>query len=59
MALKAPILNVLEKGFFYNWMKENNRLGRQFKVPRLSNDRKVVDSILKNNTLSLNSYKID
>jgi hypothetical protein len=58
MALSSPILNIVEKDFFYNWMKKNNRLGRQFKIPRLSNDRKIIDS-MKNQSLSLKSYKID
>ena len=32
---------------FYIWMKKNNRLGGQSKIPRLSNDRKIVNEILK------------
>jgi len=32
---------------FYNWLKKKNKLGGQYKVPRLSNDRKYVDEILK------------
>jgi hypothetical protein len=31
---------------FYNWLKKNNKLGGQFKVPRLSNDRKIIQEIL-------------
>lgn len=59
MALRSPILNVVSKNFFYNWMKKNNRLGRQFKVPRLNNNRDLVDSMFKNESLSLKSYKIN
>ncbi len=32
---------------FYIWMKKNNRLGGQSKIPRLSNDRKIINEILK------------
>lgn len=46
MVLSEPLIKVLPKGTFYNWMKKHNRLGGQFKVPRLSNNRKIVDDIL-------------
>lgn len=59
LALEPPILNMVPPGYFYNWMKKNNRLGRQFKVARLNNNRKFVDSMFKNQTLSLKSYKFD
>ena len=45
MALEMPILHRVEKGFFYKWMKSQNKLGRQFKVPRLANHRNHIDSI--------------
>jgi hypothetical protein len=45
--LQFPIVKALPKGTFYNWLKANNRLGGQFKVPRLSNDRKILDDVLK------------
>jgi hypothetical protein len=34
---------------FYKWLKVNNKLGGQFKVPRLSNDRLLLEEILKIN----------
>ena len=34
--LQFPIVRSLPKGSFYNWLKSNNKLGGQFKVPRLS-----------------------
>jgi hypothetical protein len=43
--LKPPVVNKLPKGTFYNWLKKNNRLGGQYKVPRLSNSRDVLESI--------------
>ncbi len=45
--LQKPTVRVLPKGTFYNWLKSNNKLGGQYKVPRLSNDRKVVEEVLK------------
>lgn len=47
MVLEEPLLRVLPKGTFYNWLKKNDRLGGQYKVPRLSNNRKHVEDILE------------
>lgn len=47
MALKFPTIKVLPEGTFYKWMKSRNKLGGQNKVPRLSNNREYVDSILE------------
>lgn len=47
MILKKLKLNVVPKGTFYNWLKSKNKIGGQHKIPRLSNDRKYVDEILK------------
>jgi len=46
LVIGDPLVNNLEKGTFYKWMKQNNKLGGQHKVPRLSNDRKYVDELL-------------
>lgn len=45
--LQTPLVKALPKGSFYNWLKRNNKLGGQFKVPRLSNDRSVVEELLQ------------
>lgn len=45
IALRMPILHMLEKGVFSSWLKRKGKLGGQHKVPRLSNDRKYVDEI--------------
>jgi hypothetical protein len=45
--LKLPIVKSVEKGTFYKWLDSKNKLGGQFKVPRLSNERKFVEEILK------------
>jgi len=46
MILNEPIIRILPKGTFYNWLKSKGKLGGQYKVPRLSNDRKHVDEIM-------------
>lgn len=45
--LKAPIVHKLPNGSFYKCLKAENRLGGQFKVPRLSNRRDFLESIKK------------
>ncbi|MBL6648861.1 MAG: GH3 auxin-responsive promoter family protein [Flavobacteriaceae bacterium] len=34
---------------FYDWLKNKKKLGGQNKVPRLSNDRKIIEELLKLN----------
>lgn len=52
--LDAPEIISLPAGTFDRWLREtgNHRLGGQRKVPRLSNDRKIADSILSLKYLS-------
>lgn len=45
--LQPPVIMNMPKGTFYNWLKANNKLGGQYKVPRLNNDRKIMDEILR------------
>ncbi len=45
--LQKPMVHVLPKGTFYNWLKEKDKLGGQHKVPRLCNDRKYVDDVMQ------------
>lgn len=47
IVLGPPIIHVARDGLFYDWLKKNKKLGGQNKIPRLSNDRKYLDSILK------------
>ncbi|MDA3944379.1 MAG: GH3 auxin-responsive promoter family protein [Bacteroidetes bacterium] len=47
MVLRPPIIHVLKKGTFYAWLKQKGKLGGQHKVPRLSNNRELVEEILK------------
>jgi hypothetical protein len=47
MILREPLIRVLPADTFYKWLKSKGRLGGQYKVPRLSNDRKYVDEIME------------
>ena len=47
MALLSPLVHVVENGTFYNWMAQRGKLGGQHKVPRLSNTREYLDSLLQ------------
>jgi hypothetical protein len=47
MVLRLPVIRAVPNGTFYNWMKLKGKLGGQYKVPRLVNDRHYVDEILK------------
>ncbi len=46
MALGMLKLTVVKPGHFQQWLKAKNKLGGQHKVPRLSNDRTVLEEIL-------------
>jgi hypothetical protein len=46
LSLNIPVVRSLEKGVFYSWMKQREKIGGQNKVPKLSNDRRYIDSIL-------------
>ncbi|MBF6627926.1 MAG: GH3 auxin-responsive promoter family protein [Proteiniphilum sp.] len=46
LSLDIPVVRVVEKGVFYEWMKKRDKAGGQHKVPKLSNDRKYVESLL-------------
>ncbi|MBN2773449.1 MAG: GH3 auxin-responsive promoter family protein [Prolixibacteraceae bacterium] len=58
LVLKPPLIRSLEEGSFYDWLKRNNKLGGQHKVPRLMNNRGIVDDILKNSNLSINNLNL-
>jgi len=45
--LKPLVVTVVKKGGFQNYMKSVGKLGGQNKVPRLSNDRKIADTLKK------------
>lgn len=49
LALTMLKVNVARKNLFYDWLKTNHRIGAQIKVPRLSNDRKLMEELLQLN----------
>jgi hypothetical protein len=47
IALRLPIVHILPVGTFNEWLKSKGKLGGQHKVPRLSNDRTILEEVLK------------
>ena len=47
ITLIMPTIHKMEKGTFIKWLGTKGKLGGQNKVPRLSNDRKIVEEILE------------
>jgi hypothetical protein len=46
MVLTPPKINIVPRETFYAWMRSKGKLGGQHKVPRLSNSREYLDSVL-------------
>ena len=46
LVLNLPEIILIQNNEFYMWLKQNKRLGGQYKIPRLSNDRKIAEEIL-------------
>ncbi|OQY92530.1 MAG: hypothetical protein B6D37_14655 [Sphingobacteriales bacterium UTBCD1] len=46
IALRMPIIHSMQKGIFTEWLRNNGKLGGQHKIPRLSNERKLLQEIL-------------
>ncbi len=47
LILRAPIIHAAPEGTFYNWLKKLKKLGGQNKVPRLSNNRVIIEELLE------------
>lgn len=47
IALRLPIVHKLPVGTFTTWLRSKGKLGGQHKVPRLSNERSMLEEILK------------
>lgn len=45
MTLNPPVLNIAREKLFYDWLKRNDKLGGQNKIPRLSNDRTYLEEL--------------
>ncbi|MFY8069348.1 MAG: GH3 auxin-responsive promoter family protein [Flavobacterium sp.] len=47
MTLNPLVLNVARENLFYDWLKQQDKLGGQHKVPRLSNERTYLENLLQ------------
>lgn len=45
MTLNPLVVNVARENLFYDWLKENDKLGGQHKIPRLSNERDYLEQL--------------
>ena len=45
IALRMPVIISVKKGTFNEWLRKKGKLGGQNKVPRLSNERTLVEEI--------------
>lgn len=45
MTLNPLVINIARENLFYDWLKENNKLGGQHKIPRLSNQRDYLEQL--------------
>lgn len=50
ITLNKPKIHIARKNLFYDWLKLNNKLGGQHKVPRLSNTRTYLDDLISLNS---------
>ena len=48
--MRMPEIIQAESKLFYKWLSENKKLGGQHKVPRLSNNRELIDELIAFNT---------
>lgn len=47
MVLVEPVIKTVETGTFDQWLRSIGKLGGQNKIPRLSNDRRILEQILQ------------
>ena len=50
MTLNKPTIHQARHNLFYDWLKQNDKLGGQHKIPRLSNTRDYIDELLSLNS---------
>lgn len=49
ITLEFPLIVVAQKDLFFKWLKKHDKLGGQNKVPRLSNNRDLMEELLSMN----------
>ena len=47
MTLNELSINIARPNLFYDWLKEQDKLGGQHKIPRLSNQRDYIEQLLQ------------
>lgn len=47
LSLQMPIVHAARKGLFESWLKKHGKLGGQHKIPRLCNDRALMDELIE------------
>lgn len=45
-SLNKPTIHIAPQGFFNDWLKSQGKLGGQHKIPRLSNNRLLIEQLL-------------
>ena len=53
LSLKMPVVQLASEGLFEAWLKKSNKLGGQHKIPRLNNNRELIDELLSMNLATL------
>lgn len=53
LILEKPIVNAVKGGTFDLWLRSNDKLGGQNKIPRLANNRKILEQILTVNEVKI------
>jgi len=51
ITLDKPLITIARKDLFYDWLKKKGKLGGQNKVPRLANNRDLIDEVLSMNQI--------
>ena len=49
MTMQTPVVVKARPGLFYEWLEKHDKLGGQNKVPRLQNDRQLIEELLQLN----------
>ncbi|MDR3127686.1 MAG: GH3 auxin-responsive promoter family protein [Tannerellaceae bacterium] len=49
LSLQQPEVIAARQGLFHRWLQERGQLGGQHKVPRLANDRRIMEQLLQLN----------
>ena len=54
--MTPPKFNYIKKEDFEGWLKSKNKLGGQHKIPRLQNDRLLIQELLERNHKSTRNH---